>query len=200
MQDQGHDAELPGKLPAYWPAACLASSMDDPPADFDLQPLEVPPLSHSRSGSDDENPQAEGIEAGGVAASAGKQHLKTYAELLSEETAAMKNAVGPWQPRVEKSSKLMVRVLSMPVMHSDASYVLVCILIHQCFPSLHVSHECRSRLTDKLGTAPSLSAHQGRSAVNTRSRRKVLSGEGDACRSSKIQLRGCAVCTSACSR
>ena len=24
----------------------------------------------------------------------------------------MKNAVGPWQPRVEKSSKLMVRVLS----------------------------------------------------------------------------------------
>ena len=119
MQDSMHDAELPGKLPAYWPAACLDSSMDSLPRDISVSP-DAAPLIHRHTcepDNDNDSPRADSQGAEGAAAGAGKQHLKTYAELLSEETAAMKNAVGPWQPRLEKSSKLMVRVSSMRDMH-----------------------------------------------------------------------------------
>lgn len=113
MQESMHDADMPGKLPAYWPAACLGSSIGDTPTDISLSP-EGPPVNHCHTcEADNDSPRADSQGAGGLAASAGKQHLKTYAELLSEETAAMKNAVGPWQPRLEKSSKLMVRVSCM---------------------------------------------------------------------------------------
>lgn len=42
------------------------------------------------------------------------QPLKSYAQLLAEENAAMKAAIGPWQPRLEKSNKLLVSSRDMP--------------------------------------------------------------------------------------
>ena len=132
MQDSLHDADLPGKLPAYWPAACLGGSMDDLPTDISLSP-DADPLNYRHMcEADEDSPRADSQGGEGGTAGAGKQHLKTYAELLSEETAAMKNAVGPWQPRLEKSSKLMVSVSCMhgmhltPLVHQHGMYRCVC--------------------------------------------------------------------------
>lgn len=55
----------------------------------------------------------------------------------------MKNAVGPWQPRVEKSSKLMVRILTAHLTHIDTSMPI------RHLPSLHVRmFDYKSRSTD----------------------------------------------------
>ena len=123
-QDQEHTTESPDRLPAYWPASLPAISTDSPPPDSQSQSLEVP-LHTSLSGNvKRDSLPAKGLEAGKKLTSAGRQRLKTYAELLAEETAAMKNAVGPWQQPTEKSSKLMVSVRCL--VFSASCYLALC--------------------------------------------------------------------------
>ena len=39
--------------------------------------------------------------------------IMTYAELLARETSAMRNAQGPWKPRIEKTEELLVSLLTL---------------------------------------------------------------------------------------
>lgn len=116
MQEHKHDATSPDRLPAYWgrrPGFHI--SVDNTSTETSSDGSASPP-SDTRS-----QPQGEHTQEGMVPAHAAghrcTRQLKTYAQLLSEETVAMKNAVGPWQPRMEKSSKLMVCICSPPCFH-----------------------------------------------------------------------------------
>ena len=102
LQDQEDDKSL-GSLPAYWPAWRI--SVHGIPTDSDSEASSSPPSSCCSQRSSDTSVAEDMAPAlnGGA-----RQALKPYAQLLAEETAAMKNAVGPWWPRIEKSGKLKV--------------------------------------------------------------------------------------------
>ena len=103
LQDQEDDKSL-GSLPAYWPAWRI--SVHGIPTDSDSEASSSPPF---KSAAASAAAILLWLRTWRLPSNGGaRQALKPYAQLLAEETAAMKNAVGPWQPRIEKSGKLKV--------------------------------------------------------------------------------------------
>ena len=98
-----HPDRSAGSLPAHWPTFSISAgdtSPDSGSQDAAAQqartqdpPSQVSPVSSASPGAP----------------------IMTYAELLARETSAMRNARGPWKPRIEKTDELLVS-LPAPVL------------------------------------------------------------------------------------
>ncbi|CAK0786354.1 hypothetical protein CVIRNUC_009567 [Coccomyxa viridis] len=90
-----HSDRLPGSLPAYWPT-------------FSISVGDASPNSGSQDTAAQQAPtQASPSQASPVSSASPGAPIMTYAELLARETSAMRNAQGPWKPRIEKSEELL---------------------------------------------------------------------------------------------
>ena len=100
MQEQ-HSDRLPGRLSAYWPT-------------FSISVGDASPDSGSQDTAAQQAPtQTSPSQASPVSCASPSAPILTYAELLARETSAMRNAQGPWKPRIEKSEELLVSPLTL---------------------------------------------------------------------------------------
>ena len=92
LQEQ-YPERMPGSLPAFWPT-------------FNIRVGSTTSDSDSQGTAEQRKPPSQASPAS--SSSPGGPPIMTYAELLACETSAMRNAQGPWRPRIEKTEELLV--------------------------------------------------------------------------------------------
>ena len=85
-----------GSLPAYWPTFSISvGNTSSGSGSLDAAAQQAPT-------------QSTPSQASPVSSASPGAPIMTYAELLARETSAMRNAQGPWKPRIEKTEELLV--------------------------------------------------------------------------------------------